>query len=57
MEFIAINTLLNDKIVCDKLMSNHPATFNRMLTRYTQLIDNIVKQYELPNLTKNPLKD
>lgn len=57
IEFITLNTLLDDKIVCNRLLSNHPGTFKRMLDRYTDLIDKVVKQYELPNLNKDPLKD
>lgn len=56
-EFITLNTLLNDNLVCNRLMSNRPGTFKRMLDRYTELVDKVVEQYELPNLAKDPLKD
>ena len=57
MEFISLNALLDDKIVCIRLKQHHPATLNRMIERYTELVDEIVQQYELPNLIKNPVKD
>lgn len=56
-EFQLLESVLNDKIVCKRIMDSEPETFKVMLTRYSELIDKIIHKYKLPNLIKGPLKD
>ena len=54
IEILCLNFILSyDQIKKD--LSNNQIL--NMINKQTELIDEFIKQYELPNLIKNPLKD
>ena len=54
IEMLCLNFILSDDQIKKDLSNNQ---ILNMISKQTELIDEFIKQYELPNLIKNPLKD
>ena len=54
IEILCLNFILSDDQIKKDLSNNQ---ILNMISKQTELIDEFIKQYELPNLIKNPLKD
>lgn len=54
IEILCLNFILSDDQIKKDLSNNQ---ILNMINKQTELIDEFIKQYELPNLIKNPLKD
>lgn len=54
IEMLCLNFILSDDQIKKDLSNNQ---ILNMINKQTELIDEFIKQYELPNLIKNPLKD
>ena len=54
IEMLCLNFILSDDKIKKDLSNNQ---ILNMISKQTELIDEFIKQYELPNLIKNPLKD
>lgn len=54
IELLCLNYVLSDKLLCDTLSNK---TTKAMFVKRSELINEFVKQYELPNLITDPLKD
>ena len=54
IEMLCLNFILSDDQIKKDLSNNQ---ILNMINKQTELIDEFIKQYELPNLIKNPLND
>ena len=54
IEMLCLNFILSDNQIKKDLSNNQ---ILNMISKQTELIDEFIKQYELPNLIKDPLKD
>ena len=54
IEILCLNFILSDDQIKKDLSNNQ---ILNMINKQTELIDEFIKQYELPNLIKDPLKD
>lgn len=54
IEMLCLNFILSDDQIKKDLSNNQ---ILNMISKQTELIDEFIKQYELPNLIKDPLKD
>ena len=54
IEILCLNFILSDDQIKKDLSNNQ---ILNMISKQTELIDEFIKQYELPNLIKDPLKD